>query len=794
MLESVIISTLAGSFICTALLIFKNRILAILGGKALYYLSLGAMLIFMLPLNIGDISLPKTTAVGITEFSANETAPPAVIEKTVSEEALTVQATPPPQTEIHPKAPDIVRRSNPVTIQEILIAVWLTGFMLSLGRYFISYFRFKKRICGFEVYKSVGRVRIITSPLITSPMIFGFFKPTLAVPQCEMDESDYQLAIRHEMMHYCHHDSWFKLFAVFVNSLCWFNPITYLMVNLIGEACEYACDEAVVKEMDADGRKQYSEMILSMVCQSSPALSSNMAKSKQQLKRRFEMIMKKKKSGVFKSLLCTAMMLSVLCGGVVLANETAPLVSSLIKDDYVYISNYGNHNYNEFVPVEKDGVYYLPLREFLNKSDIENDKIKYDNGKITIDFWTNDITVYSNSVFAVDGETKLKDAKDREIVEKYPAEYSWSSICTIGSQEIEIDRKKYSLKNSPYIENGITYAPYEYFQLLSAYEDEAQSIGNPIKQKTSKFVSLLLFGYNSSNAEYYTDFIQMEHFINHDSYAYSIYNARAKVSKTGYRTEFEAEYDYFDINYPHDRGNVKIKLNKVNRIYSKGSDIEGFFTVFVDGEMVYDNEKGYITNLPIPAGEGVLTHSTTFLKIGEIKVELFFHGFGNVSTELNEAVREKGNISEEEDTEKLMFIPETVKLNGYTATRGSKMYNRCIFNKSKKMIDINLHFDNYIGQDGQYIDFYRIHSEVDSKMNVIDENTFTAELYFTLGNNSRIDSFDAIITLLPDNRFELKSTDGNYIVRGTVKEFVPQWQWSEEEKNAPVPQVIMINE
>ena len=151
MLESVIISTLAGSFICTALLIFKNRILAILGGKALYYLSLGAMLIFMLPLNIGDISLPKTTAVGITEFSANETAPPAVIEKAVSEEALTVQATPPPQTEIHPKAPDIVRRSNPVTIQEILIAAWLTGFMLSLGRYFISYFRFKKRICGFDV-------------------------------------------------------------------------------------------------------------------------------------------------------------------------------------------------------------------------------------------------------------------------------------------------------------------------------------------------------------------------------------------------------------------------------------------------------------------------------------------------------------------------------------------------------------------------------------------------------------------------------------------------------------------
>ena len=36
MIESVIISTLAGSVICTALLIFKNKILSILSGKALY--------------------------------------------------------------------------------------------------------------------------------------------------------------------------------------------------------------------------------------------------------------------------------------------------------------------------------------------------------------------------------------------------------------------------------------------------------------------------------------------------------------------------------------------------------------------------------------------------------------------------------------------------------------------------------------------------------------------------------------------------------------------------------------
>ena len=72
MLESVIISTLAGSLVCIMVLIFKNKILSLLGGKALYYISLLAMLIFVLPMNIGEITLPEIQIqreVNITEFN-----------------------------------------------------------------------------------------------------------------------------------------------------------------------------------------------------------------------------------------------------------------------------------------------------------------------------------------------------------------------------------------------------------------------------------------------------------------------------------------------------------------------------------------------------------------------------------------------------------------------------------------------------------------------------------------------------------------------------------------------------
>ena len=122
------------------------------------------------------------------------------------------------------------------------------------------------------------------------------------------------------------------------------------------------------------------------------------------------------------------------------------------------------------------------------------------------------------------------------------------------------------------------------------------------------------------------------------------------------------------------------------------------------------------------------------------------------------------------------------------------MQSNVWYNKEKKLIDANIQFDDYNGSNGAEIKSYRIQTEVDSNMTVIDENTISAELYFIEGNNNRIDSFDAIISFMLDGGFELKSTDGKYIIKGRAEEFVPQWEWTEEQKNAPVPQVEMLDE
>ncbi len=804
MLGIVISSTVSGTLVCILLILFKNRLLSLLGGRRLYYLCLFSLLLFVLPVkNLAeavpdfDVVMSKpavTTEINVTDNqSGSETTNAAVVEVA---EADVVKK---PATNNLPGVPNMVRRENPVMIWEILAAVWLLGFIISIMRYLISYLRFKRRICNFETYAKVNGVRIIKSPFVLSPMMFGFFRPVLAIPVEEMNEADYELAVRHEMMHYKHHDSWLKLYAVLINSLCWFNPVTYFMVNLIGEVCEYACDEQVTKEMDKEGKRRYSEMILTMVCQKSPSLSSNMAKNKKQLMRRFEMIMKTRKKSIFTTIVCMTVIVVMVLSSISFANTVEPLISSLLNDDYVYISTWGyngyDKGYNEFVPIERNGEYYLPLREFMNKSDIENDKIKYDNGTITIEIWSDETTLYSVGFQADSDSNSSEPEKARTI----PSEYSWSTTCKIGSKEVEIAGEKYTLANAPYLKEGITYVPYEYLKKLKLYENKAMSVNLPYNRlkRTSKFTSLMLFGFESADAEYYTDYIQMEKLFGENpfsSFSSMTYNADARISKTGYRTEFEASYNYFDLNDVEKEGSVKIKLNKVTRIYSKGSDLEGLFTVEIDGETLYYNQKGYMIQLPIPAGDGALDFLTTRVKIGDLKLDMFFNGFTTVSEEYDEKAREVGKMSEYPETVKKFIVPTAVKLNGVEVTRGNKSQSNVWYNKERKLIDASIQFDTYNGNNGAEMEFYRIHSELDSKLTVIDENTFATELYFTEGNNIRIDSFDAVITFLPDGKFELKSTDGKYIVEGTAEEFVPQWQWSEEQENAPVPQVVMIGE
>jgi beta-lactamase regulating signal transducer with metallopeptidase domain len=318
MIKMLFMTSLTGSVISLLLILLKTRLVPKLGGTWYYHICLLSLVLFVVPIqvNVGGL-LPQ----------------PVIIEEgaPVQQQAgLTVHTAPTPG-EIVPAAAGQTAGQRHLPVPDVgqwMLGIWAAGFVLMLGRYLWGYFRFKNKVTQNSPIGKAENLDVVVSSYVHSPILIGFFKPAIVIPQAEISPYDYRLALKHELTHHKQKDAWCKLLAVLVNSLHWFNPLTYFMVRNISEACEYACDEKVTRDMEWDEKKRYSDMILNFACHASPALSSSLARNKKQLFRRFELIMKtgtksKKLLGV---LLAAVMMAgSVMATSLVFAEELKPL-------------------------------------------------------------------------------------------------------------------------------------------------------------------------------------------------------------------------------------------------------------------------------------------------------------------------------------------------------------------------------------------------------------------------------------------------------------------------------------
>lgn len=144
-----------------------------------------------------------------------------------------------------------------------------------------------------EQKRSLGIARDIplrVSPAADCPMLAGFIKPTLYLPDEALDASDAAFIFRHELTHYKRGDLWLKLALVAARAMHWFNPLVHLMARFAQEDIELACDDAVVRGMDVDARRAYGETILRSVEAQVKrrALVSCFTGDKEGLMRRFE--------------------------------------------------------------------------------------------------------------------------------------------------------------------------------------------------------------------------------------------------------------------------------------------------------------------------------------------------------------------------------------------------------------------------------------------------------------------------------------------------------------------------
>ena len=219
----------------------------------------------------------------------------------------------------------------------VLLGLWLAGVVISAIRQAVSYGILKRRLdrtagpaeradlldvlasqrSGLGISR---KIPLLISPAADCPMLAGFIRPALYLPDENISAADAAFIFRHELTHCRHGDLWLKLLLTAAQCVHWFNPLVYLIVRFAQEDIELACDDAVVRGQNAAYRRAYGETILrSAVAQSRrrQALVSCFGDDKKTLMRRFEGLFDKsvKKRGA--ALIVLVALLTATLGGTI---------------------------------------------------------------------------------------------------------------------------------------------------------------------------------------------------------------------------------------------------------------------------------------------------------------------------------------------------------------------------------------------------------------------------------------------------------------------------------------------
>ena len=216
--------------------------------------------------------------------------------------------TPLPPTEPVTAQPT-VQAARPVVTLELLAAVWLAGVGMMLRYMLASYLRIYHRVrTAVRLEDNVYRCG-----QWGTPFVLGLLHPRIYVPE-GMDEADLPQVLAHERCHIRRGDHAVKPLAFLLLALHWFNPVLWAAYILLGRDMENACDERVLRGLDAPGRAAYSRALVSCAVRERPAAVCPLAFGETAVKERVKNALSYKKPAIWAAvLLAVAAVIIAVC-------------------------------------------------------------------------------------------------------------------------------------------------------------------------------------------------------------------------------------------------------------------------------------------------------------------------------------------------------------------------------------------------------------------------------------------------------------------------------------------------
>ena len=147
---------------------------------------------------------------------------------------------------------------NPLYVWTYLAGwVWLIGLTAMLAYALVSYLRLRRRVSASIPL----RENIYVCDEVPSPFILGIVRPRIYLPSA-LDEAQRGSVLSHERAHLARRDHWWKPLGFALLAVYWFNPLLWLAYTLLCRDIELACDERVLRGMDAGQVKAYSSALL----------------------------------------------------------------------------------------------------------------------------------------------------------------------------------------------------------------------------------------------------------------------------------------------------------------------------------------------------------------------------------------------------------------------------------------------------------------------------------------------------------------------------------------------------
>lgn len=211
-------------------------------------------------------------------------------------------------------------QSTGITILDVIALIWIIGCLTYLSLHFISYFHYKRQLMRKgrpikdahilnqiselkQTLRIRGFIRAIEYSEADSPMVLGFFRPVLVLPQEQYSSGELFFILKHELIHFKRKDVYLKLLFVTANAVHWFNPLIWIMQKEAVIDMELSCDEKVTQGASYAIRKAYTETLMSMLhkhCAKKTLLSTQFYGGIKIMKKRFKNILIKtgKKNGI----------------------------------------------------------------------------------------------------------------------------------------------------------------------------------------------------------------------------------------------------------------------------------------------------------------------------------------------------------------------------------------------------------------------------------------------------------------------------------------------------------------